>query len=140
MQSKITAIEPRGAWDGKYGKMYAFKVCFEDGQDLEVNSKTEQPPYQVGDVMEYTITGSDPKYGAKGKVSKPDSNNWATNDNGRTNRDKDIMRQTALKAAVEFNAQRSTEVSRVLVEAEMMYQWLLGEHDLLNRKNESDGQ
>ena len=132
MQSKIKAIEPRGAWDGKYGKMYAFKVCFEDGQDLEVNSKTEQPPYQVGDVMEYTITGSDSKYGAKGKVSKPDGGGFESSSETRTNRDKDIMRQTALKAAVEFNAQRSTEVSRVLVEAEMMYQWLLGEHDILN--------
>jgi len=128
MQSKITAIEPRGSWEGKYGKMYSFKVLFEDGQSLEVNAKSDTPPYKVGDLMQYQVLSDDPKFGAKGKVSKPE-----TTTSERTGRDKDIMRQTALKAAVEFNAQRQVETSRVIIEAEMFYKWLIGEHDILEQ-------
>lgn len=128
MQSKITAIEPRGSWEGKYGKMYSFKVSFLDGQSLEVNAKNETPPYKVGDVMEYQVLNDDAKFGAKGKVSKPE-----TTTSERTGRDKDIMRQTALKAAVDLNSERQVETSRVLVEAEMFYKWLLNEYEILEQ-------
>lgn len=132
--SKVVAIHPKGSYEGKYGTMYSFKVTMEDGESLEANAKSSTPPYAVGDVVEYEITQVTDKYGNKGKVKKPTEGGYQTSSQpiGRTGKDVDIMRQTALKAAVEFNAQRQTELSKVLVEAEMMHKWLLGEYDVLN--------
>ena len=131
MTSKIKAITANGNWTGKYGTMYSFKVTFEDGVAIEANSKTDQPPYKVGDEMSYEVTNDDPKFGAKGRVFKPEagqfSNNAAPAVNG--NRDAIIMKQTALKCASEFNAQRSVAVQVVIDDAQAMFDWLIGKAD-----------
>ena len=131
MTSKIQSILPNGNWSSKYGTMYSFKVGFEDGVTIEANSKSEQPPYKVGDEMSYEITNDDPKFGAKGRVFKPEagqfSNNAAPAVNG--NRDAIIMKQTALKCASEFNAQRSVAVQVVIDDAQAMFDWLIGKAD-----------
>lgn len=127
MTSKIKAITPNGNWTGKYGTMYSFKVTFEDGVTIEANSKTDQPPYRVGDEMSYEITNDDPKFGAKGRVFKTDavqfSNNASPAVNG--NRDEIIMKQTALKCAAEFNAQRTGATpDQVIKDASLFFVWL----------------
>lgn len=128
MTSKIKAITANGNWTGKYGTMYSFKVTFEDGVTIEANSKTDQPPYKVGDEMSYEVTNDDPKFGAKGRVFKPDagqfSNNAAPAVNG--NRDAIIMKQTALKCAAEFNANRTSDVLGLIEDAQAMFDWLTG--------------
>lgn len=146
-QSKVVAIHPKGSFESQHGTMYTFKVSFEDGESLEANAKSQTPPYVVGDLVEYQITGHHEKYGNKGKVKKFDPeqaqgggfNAPKMQPIGRTPKDVDIMRQTALKAAVEFNANRQVEVSRVLAEAEMMHKWLLGELDLLDLEGKKAG-
>lgn len=119
---------PNGNWTGKYGIMYSFKVTFEDGVTIEANSKTDQPPYKVGDEMSYEVTNDDPKFGAKGRVFKPDagqfSNNAAPAVGG--SRDLIIMKQTALKCAAEFNATNTVDVQAVLNDAQAMFDWLTG--------------
>lgn len=124
--SIIKSIEPRGSWEGKYGVMYTFKVSFEDGQALEVNSKSEQPPYKVGDEMAYQITDDNEKFGAKGKVMKPDQQNYSGGGGGgNSNRDEMIMKQTALKCAAEFNAQRTGATpDQVIKDASLFFVWL----------------
>jgi hypothetical protein len=128
MTSKIKAIVPNGNWNGKYGTMYSFKVTFEDGVTIEANSKTDQPPYKVGDEMSYEITNDDPKFGAKGRVFKPEAGQYSNNASpaANGNRDAIIMKQTALKCAAEFNAQRNVTLEAVIEDAQAMFDWLLG--------------
>lgn len=128
MVSKIKQIVPLNPWDSKYGKMYSFRVTFEDGVTIEANSKTETPPYGVGDEMNYEITNDDPKFGVKGRINKPDMGQGSTfsRPSGGSDRDAIIMKQTALKCASEFNAQRSVAVQVVIDDAQAMYDWLLG--------------
>lgn len=128
MTSKIKAIVPNGNWTGKYGTMYSFKVTFEDGVTIEANSKTDQPPYRVGDEMSYEITNDDPKFGAKGRVFKPEAGQYSNNASpaANGNRDAIIMKQTALKCASEFNANRTSDINGVIADAQAMFDWLTG--------------
>jgi hypothetical protein len=131
MTSKIKSILPNGNWSSKYGTMYSFKVTFEDGVTIEANSKSEQPPYKVGDEMSYEVTNDDPKFGAKGRVFKPEAGQFSNNARPAVGdaRDVMIMKQTALKCASEFNAQRSVAVQVVIDDAQAMFDWLIGKAD-----------
>lgn len=128
MTSKIKAITANGNWTGKYGTMYSFKVTFEDGVTIEANSKTDQPPYKVGDEMSYEITNDDPKFGAKGRVFKPEAGQFSNNARPAVGdaRDIMIMKQTALKCAAEFNANRTSDVLGLIEDAQAMFDWLMG--------------
>jgi len=126
--SVIKAIQPNGSWESKYGTMYSFKVSFEDGVTLEANSKSQEPPYKVGDTMVYEITNDDPKFGAKGKVKSPESAaNGFSGGGGRTGGDRDaiICKQTALKCAAEYHAQRQSSPDAVIEDAQKFFDWLM---------------
>lgn len=69
VQAQIESIQGKGDWQGKFGTMYTFEVSFVDGTVGEANSKTEQPPYKVGDEVWYEVKGEN-QYGKKLKISK----------------------------------------------------------------------
>ncbi len=75
--SRITSLAPDGRppYASKNGLLYGYRIAFEDGAAGLVNTKTEIPPYKVGDSMTYEITG---KAGQndKMKVSKPKDGAW----------------------------------------------------------------
>ena len=71
MQSKIKSITHKGTWESNYGTMHQQLVSFEDGMDIQVNSKEQTPPYSVGDLMEYHVSG-EYQGTKKGKVKKPE--------------------------------------------------------------------
>lgn len=121
MQSKIKHIEAKGSWEGQYGTMYSFKVTFENEEILEVNSKTEVPPYQVGDIMEYEVTKAG-KFGKQGKIKKPDNATFAPSGN-ETDRQLLIVRQSCLKAAVECNP--SGTPAAIILRADIFTQWVM---------------
>lgn len=75
--SKIISIEPHGQkFFSQAAKcdLYPFFVEFEDGASGEANSKSQVPPYRVGDDMDYVVTGQSPQGANKLKISKPGSN------------------------------------------------------------------
>lgn len=69
--SIITNIERAGGFDlDDGGYMFTNRVTFQDGNYGTANTKTEVPPYRVGDTMDYAITGNHrgtPKF----KITKP---------------------------------------------------------------------
>lgn len=67
----ITGIVANGQWEGNYGVMYSFLVTFDDSEKVEANSKTDVPPYVVGDTVWYEVT-KETQYGKKAKVTKQD--------------------------------------------------------------------
>lgn len=56
MISQITNIEPRGSFQGSNGLMYKFQVTFADGMSGEANSKSQTPPYRIGEQANYEQT------------------------------------------------------------------------------------
>lgn len=71
--ARITEIKPNGGFDSQHGYMYSSIVYFDDNGWGSANHKTQNPPYGIGDEMEYTITGEF-KGTSKLKISKPGSN------------------------------------------------------------------
>jgi hypothetical protein len=68
---KITNIKSDGKpWESQYGTMYPLYVVLEDGGAGTTNSKTEVPPYKVGDSVGYDITGSTPRGVPKIKITR----------------------------------------------------------------------
>jgi len=72
-KSVITHVTGNGQWEGNYGVMYTIVVQFENGEEVEANSKTQTPPYSVGDTVWYEIT-KEGQYGKKAKITKQDPN------------------------------------------------------------------
>ena len=120
MQSTIKNIESKGSWQGQYGTMYSFNVTFQNDEVLEVNSKTETPPYKVGDIVDYEVTKAG-KYGKQGKIKK--SEMIASTSVGGANRELLIVRQSCLKAAVECNPSGGPHA--IILLAEIFTQWVM---------------
>jgi len=72
MIARITNIAPTGSWTGQHGLMYSFDVEFDDGMAGQANSKSPNPPYQIGDDMDYQQAGVTPKGQNKLKIQKPE--------------------------------------------------------------------
>lgn len=70
VQAQIESIQGKGEWKGEYGLLYQYEVTMNDGTVGEVNSKTNPPPYKVGDEVWYEVKSNNERWGKKLKVSK----------------------------------------------------------------------
>ena len=124
--SKVTSVQSNGSWEGKYGIMYKFEIGFENGDVGEYSSKNqEQNKFVIGTNADYEYTdGKFPK--VKPVYIKPDSfnNSFSNSSNDNPDRQKLIVKQSSLKAAVEFDNKCSPE--DVLKNADMFYNWVMG--------------
>lgn len=68
-QSQIASIIPDGSFPTQYGQLFAFIVSFTDGKTGQANAKSATPPYRVGDVVGYDITGQKPNGTLKIKIT-----------------------------------------------------------------------
>ena len=57
--SKVESIEPKGNFETKFGVMYSFHIKFENGDEGQINSKTEEPKFSIGEEMTYLLTESE---------------------------------------------------------------------------------
>ena len=98
-KAKIESIQGKGTWDGPHGLLYQYEVSFHDGTVGEVNSKTNPPPYKVGDEIYYEVKSNNERWGKKLKVSKnpPQQGGFAPQPN--PNKDKQIIRGMCFKIA-----------------------------------------
>ena len=101
-QAQIESIQGNGDWISKYdgSPMYSFIIAFNDGTVGEANSKSETPPYAVGDTVYYAKTGKSPKGNDKLKVTKnlPPQGGF-TPRKADPNKDKQIIRGMCFKVA-----------------------------------------
>lgn len=56
MESKITKLNYSKSWTGSHGEMHTFDIEFENGDKGQVNAKSKEPKYKVGDSVNYTKT------------------------------------------------------------------------------------
>ena len=98
VQAQIESIQGKGEWKGEYGLLYQYEVTMNDGTVGEVNSKTNPPPYKVGDEVWYEVKSNNERWGKKLKVSKnPPQQGFTPQPN--PNKDKQIIRGMCFKIA-----------------------------------------
>lgn len=123
--SEVKRIQGNGTWDSSHGLMYKFEVEMTDGTVLNVNAKSQTPPYKEGDKVEYQVT-KETQYGKQGKVKKYDpeapTKSYGGGQQNPKNYD-EIGRLACVKAAAEFHAQSTTKVSKVIATAEAFFQY-----------------
>lgn len=100
-KAQIESIQGKGDWKGQYGTMYTFEVTFNDGTVGEANSKTAEPPYQVGDEVWYEVKSNNERWGKKLRITKQDPSQQGgfTPRKSDPNMDKKIVRGMCFKVA-----------------------------------------
>ena len=129
---KITSITPNGQWQ----EFYKLELRFDNGDFGTAFAKSETPPYKVGDEVEYTKN-------EKGtvKIQRGDRPAW-TPSTPKANDDRSIsiIRQVALKSAVEKSAAYVSQGSTIPVEkifelAEKFNAWMSGTHGATHQEH-----
>ena len=99
-KAQIESIQGKGDWKGQHGTMFTFEVAFNDGTVGEANSKTEEPPYKVGDEVWYEVKSDNERWGKKLRITKRDpSLGGFTPRKPDPNKDKQIIRGMCFKVA-----------------------------------------
>jgi hypothetical protein len=127
--AKIISITPTGQWN----EFFKFEVRFEDGDFGTAFAKSNTPPYAVGDDVTYEKTEKGSiknikKVGFTNNYTAP----FAKSAAGGDDRGKSIIRQVALKSAVEMSASYVAQGATIPVEkifelADKFNAWMLNE-------------
>lgn len=126
-KATVTAAQPTGQWEGQYGIMYTFNVTLSDGASGEVNSKSPQLRFNIGDEVEYEV----PKQG-KLKLNKPNpmggsfSNNTGGARASYSGGGKDYSKQHGLNAACTFLNGTGATKEQIVHLADYFATWLKG--------------
>ena len=120
--AKIISITPTGQWQD----LFKLEVRFDNGDFGTAFAKSQTPPYNVGDEVEYTKN-------EKGtvKIQRPNSFGGGYTPSaaprGNDDRSASIIRQVALKAAVEYASAAKHDVNTILANAETFNAWMSGQ-------------
>ena len=125
--AKIISITPKGQWQ----EFYKLEVRFDNGDFGTAFAKSPTPSYAVGDEVEYSKN-------EKGtiKIQRPNNFGGGTGGSFATasksagdERSASIIRQVALKAAVEYACAAKHDVPTILANADLFNKWMLGQSD-----------
>ena len=126
-RSKVTNVQASGTWDGKFGMMYKFEVEFENGDAGEYSSKSkDQTKFVIGVDTDYEyIDGKFPKVKPVWVQNQQQINTGSNNQSTKLdNREELIVKQSSLKAAVEF-CNKDCTVEHIIANAEVFYDWVM---------------
>ena len=120
----IKHVDPNGLWNG----LTKYKVTFADGNTYTFFAKGNFK-FDVGDTITYEVTNEEYK---NAKIPQDQYKKEAAQTETITapntkyvSKDHLIIRQTCIKAAAEFNAQRTAvDVSNIINDAEIMFNWV----------------
>ena len=127
-KATVTASQPTGSWESSYGTLYTFNVTLSDGATGEVNSKSPQLRFNIGDEVEY----ESPKPG-KLKLNKPNPNGGSYSNNTGGSRasysggGKDYSKQHALNAACTYLNGTKASKEQIVFLADYFAKWLKGD-------------
>jgi hypothetical protein len=131
--SKVISVTPQGDYQLKDGKtLYKFSLSFENGDSGEYSSvKPDQTKFVAGQEAEYELNATQygnrikPVYNQGGGYS----NNYSQNNHsgGSDNKQKLIVKQSCLKAAVDLLKDKQAKSTDVLKVAESFVTWVMEE-------------
>ena len=121
-KAKITHIQGNGTWND----LFKFEVTMDNNDTGTVFSKSQTPPFAVGDDKSYDITpsgrGHKIKWMQEQRTYAP-SNGGNYSSNNSQGKDESIARAVALKASVDMN--HSDNPARVIEVAQLFEKYLL---------------
>ena len=125
--SKIISITPTGQWQD----LFKLEVRFDNGDFGTAFAKSQTPPYAVGEDVEYTknekgtikIQRANAFGGGGYTQSAPSAPSFAAKTDDRS---ASIIRQVALKSAVEYACAAQHDVNTILANAETFNAWMTG--------------
>ncbi len=119
----VVSIKPHQTQ--KYGTTFYHNLEMENGDKINIGKKKEQ---QVGWELTYEITEQGQQEYNKAKAVAPESfnksNNYTPSNSSNDDRQLLIVKQSSIKAAVEFDNQCSIE--DLLKNAEIIKDWVMG--------------
>ncbi len=125
-KSKVKSVQANGTWEGKFGMMYKNEVEMENGDIGEYSSKSQdQDKFIEGQETEYEFIGGQfPK--VKPVYNKPE---FVSNGATKVNPDvqKLIVRQSSLKAAVDYCGDNSESPEECIAIADKFVAWVMNE-------------
>lgn len=133
-KGKVVSVTPKGdfAFNGK--TFYKFFVSFDNGDSGEYNSvKADQDKFQVGTESEYELTSN--QYGNKIKPVYSQGGGGYSNNNyskgsyssGSDDKQRMIVKQSCLKAAVDLLKDKGAKSTDVLKVADSFVNWVMEE-------------
>lgn len=110
-KGKITHISPRGEYTNASGTFNKYQVRFDDGNEYQFLAKGDfKKP--IGEMVDYEVTNVEYKTAKLAYNPKP---------NVSPNKDQLIIRQSMVKAACDFHANRpQSDVHTVLADAKLL--------------------
>ena len=136
-KGKVLKAEPNGSWEGNYGVLYKYIILFDNGDQGEYSSKSDdQNKFVVGEEVEYERID-------KGKYVhiKPISNftpntNYSSGGYSKpldADRQLLIVKQSSLKCAVDICIGQGTyNTDDVIARAEIFVDWVMNKQDVNN--------
>ena len=125
-KSTVKSVQASGTWEGKFGLMYKNEVEMENGDICEYSSKSQdQDKFIEGQETEYEFIGGQfPK--VKPVYNKPE---FVSNGATKVNPDvqKLIVRQSSLKAAVDYCGDNSESPEECIAIADKFVAWVMNE-------------
>ncbi len=122
--AKIVSMTPKGQWQ----EFYKIEVRFDNGDFGTAFAKSPTPSYAVGDEVDYSKnekgTVKIQKAGFGGSFGGSFANTPKVSGDERS---ASIIRQVALKAAVEYASAAGHDVNTILANAETFNAWMTGQ-------------
>ena len=122
-KAKITHVQGNGTWND----LFKFEVTMDNNDTGTVFSKSQTPPFAVGDEKSYEITpsgrGHKIKWIQEQRPFTPSSTGGNYSNNNSQAKDESIARAVALKASVDMN--HSDNPARVIEVAQLFEKYLL---------------
>ena len=127
MKAKVVSVSPKGDYQLRDGKtLYKFFVSMDNGDSGEYSSvKADQDKFVVGQEVEYELSST--QYGNKIKpvYSQGGGGYTPSYSSGSDDKQKMIVKQSCLKAAVDLLKDKGAKSTDVLKIADSFVSWVL---------------
>ena len=129
-KSRVITVSPQGEYQLKDGKtLYKFIISFENGDSGEYSSvKMDQTKFVVGQEADYEISST--QYGNKVKPVYNQGGGFSGGGNysgGSDDKQRMIVKQSCLKAAVDLLKDKGAKSTDVLTVADSFVAWVMEE-------------
>ena len=126
MKAKVVSVSPKGDYQLRDGKtLYKFFVSMDNGDSGEYSSvKPDQDKFIVGQEAEYELSNT--QYGPKIKPVYAQGGGYTPSySSGGDDKQKMIVKQSCLKAAVDLLKDKGAKSTDVLKVADSFVEWVL---------------
>jgi len=126
MKAKVVSVSPKGDYQLRDGKtLYKFFVSMDNGDSGEYSSvKADQDKFIVGQEAEYELSST--QYGNKIKPVYSQGGGYTPSySSGSDDKQKMIVKQSCLKAAVDLLKDKGAKSTDVLKIADSFVNWVL---------------